>query len=383
MNCGIFIKSNSHHTLAGTQVYLQAKTVSSLFCESIFHLMCICRVPSKCQRLCLCCPCGMSTPPFMNKSSGRGVNSLAQVSDVRGGSKLLHGMLEEWRAKRKLASCSLQSEGVYRVLLIPCPRPHYQPVPALMLIFLLYLPPRAGFSASASPAPSLCLGETGLGHHHAFLKRFLAGSPDSQNRFLPEPFLPFSLPSVSPGTGWVILMALAAGGFWRFVLQEMSAVFLRLWLKHLNFPTMIYYWADFFFPPFFLPLVCWDLRKVIKIRQMGSLVGVDQHGWVPTPLKVRKTRGSTKLLLEKNLHKNRVPIPTSTICSSLLGTNWMWYPLTTERVSYVVWPMQSTISEVGGLIHKWLIILIFNMTVTRLSDENIGSWSPYFRYLEF
>ena len=77
-----------------------------------------------------------------------------------------------------------------------------------------------------------------------------------------------------------------------------------------------------------------------------------------------------KLLLEKNLHKNRVSIPTSTICSNLLGTNWMWYPLTTEGVSCMVWPMRSTISEVGGLIHKWLIILILNKTVTRLKWEH-------------
>lgn len=92
--------------------------------------MCICWVPSKCQRLCSCCPCGMSAPPFMNKSSGRGVNSPAQVSDVRGGSKLLHGVLEEWRAKRKLASCSLQSEGVYS-LAYSLPQPPLSASPSL------------------------------------------------------------------------------------------------------------------------------------------------------------------------------------------------------------------------------------------------------------
>ena len=36
VNYGIFIKSNSHQTLAGTQVYLQAKTVSSIYSVSLF-----------------------------------------------------------------------------------------------------------------------------------------------------------------------------------------------------------------------------------------------------------------------------------------------------------------------------------------------------------
>lgn len=59
-----------------------------------------------------------------------------------------------------------------------------------------------------------------------------------------------------------------------------------------------------------------------KDKADGSLVGVDQHGWSHSP-KVRKTRGSTKLLLEKNLHKNRHSYSYKHHLFSLLGTNWM------------------------------------------------------------
>lgn len=68
--------------------------------------------------------------------------------------------------REKLASCSLQSEGCEQSLAYSCPSPHYQPVPALMLIFILYLPPRAG-SLPQLLLLLLCLGETGLSHHHA------------------------------------------------------------------------------------------------------------------------------------------------------------------------------------------------------------------------
>lgn len=85
MNYGIFIESNSHQTLAGTQVYLQAKTVSSIYSVSLFFTQCASAEYPVSARDCACAArADMSAPPFVNKSSGRGINSPAQVSDVRG-----------------------------------------------------------------------------------------------------------------------------------------------------------------------------------------------------------------------------------------------------------------------------------------------------------
>lgn len=162
---------------------------------------------------------------------------------------------------------------------------------------------------------------TGFGPCSVLWRRARSKSTDIQNRFLSRPPLAFFPPECLSKGRQGHLDGLGYRLLWRiYAPQDVSYIpSIHYDLGISTFQRWTIIWLTFFsLSPL---LVCEDLQRVIKIRQMESLVEFGWLMWISflspksQKLALWKTGALMKLLLEQNLPTNCVSIPTSTIYS--------------------------------------------------------------------